>query len=123
MICLQTILKPTDNSGVRQLKCFYIFGKKFNDCAIAGDVIFGSVKKCILKKKLIKKGDKHRGVLVRTCRGVRRCDGNFIKFHDNAIVILGLGKDPFGTRVFGPVFREIRVLGYLKIVSLSSRLI
>ena len=107
MIQMQTILKSADNSGARKVMCIKVLGGSHRRFASVGDVIKVSVKDAIPKAK-VKKGEVYNAVIVRTKKGVRRPDGSLIRFDDNAAVLLNQTMAPIGTRIFGPVTRELR---------------
>ena len=122
MIMPQTKLKVADNTGAKVLMCVRVLGGSFRKFANIGDTIIGTVKKAI-PGGTVKKGDVVKAVIVRTTRGVRRSDGSSIKFDDNAVVVIDKDKQPKGTRVFGPIARELRDRGYMKIVSLANEVL
>ena len=122
MIQMQTYLKVADNSGAKVIQCFKVLGGSMRKTANIGDVIIASVKSAapggVGKKKAVVKA-----VIVRSVSGVKRADGSYIKFDENAAVIIDNNKQPRGTRIFGPVAREIRDEGYTKIASLSPEVL
>lgn len=118
MVQTQTRLKVADNTGARELMCIRVLGGSGRRYANVGDVIVASVKKTT-PNSAIRKGDIVRAVVVRTKHGLRRNDGSRIRFDENAAVIIKEDKNPSGTRIFGPVARELREKGYLKIMSLA----
>ena len=118
MIQQETRLKVADNSGAKEILCFKILGGSKRRYASLGDVIVVSVKNAI-PGGAVKKGDVTRAVVVRTRKEVRRDDGSYIRFDDNAAVLLTESGEPRGTRIFGPVARELRDSGYMKIVSMA----
>ena len=118
MIQTQTVLDVADNSGARRVQCIKVLGGSKRRYANIGDVIKVSIKEAIPRGK-VKKGDVMNAVVVRTRKGVRRTDGSLIRFDSNAVVILNNQKQPIGTRIFGPVTRELRSANYMKIVSLA----
>ena len=122
MIQQQTYLKVADNTGAKELMCIRVLGGTGRRYANIGDVIVASVKKAA-PGGVVKKGDVVKAVVVRTATGVRRDDGTYIRFYENAAVIIKDDKTPKGTRIFGPVARELRESGYLKIVSLAPEVI
>ena len=122
MVQQETRLKVADNSGARELIVIRVLGGSKVKFGNIGDVVVGTVKKAT-PNGTIKKGKVVKAVVVRTVRGVRREDGSYIKFDDNACVIIKDDKTPVGTRVFGPVAREIRDKGYMKIVSLAKEVL
>jgi len=115
----ETRLKVADNSGAKEVLCFKILGGSKRRYASIGDLIVVTVKNAI-PGGTVKKGDVTRAVVVRTRKEVRRKDGSYIRFDDNAAVLLTSAGEPRGTRIFGPVARELRDSGYMKIVSMAS---
>lgn len=123
MIQIRTRLKIADNTGAKEIAAFDVSGKNHRRFARIGDVIAGSVK-IASPKGQVKKGDKIYAVIVRTRKEVRRADGSYIRFDDNAAVLVNKDNpDPRGTRIFGPIPRELRDLGFTKIVSLAEEVI
>ena len=122
MVQQETRLKVADNSGARELLVIRVLGGSKRKFGNIGDVVVGTVKKAIPNGN-VKKGDVVKAVIVRTVEGVRRNDGSYIKFDDNACVIIKDDKSPVGTRVFGPVARELRDKDYMKIISLAKEVI
>ena len=122
MIQQETRLKVADNSGAKEVLCFKILGGSKRRYASIGDLIVVTVKNAIPGGE-VKKGDVTRAVVVRTRKEVRRKDGTYIRFDDNAAVLLTSAGEPRGTRIFGPVARELRDGGYMKIVSMASEVI
>lgn len=122
MVQQETRLKVADNSGARELLVIRVLGGSKVKFGNIGDVVVGTVKKAT-PNGTVKKGKVVKAVVVRTVGGVRREDGSYIKFDDNACVIIKDDKSPVGTRVFGPVAREIRDKGYMKIVSLAKEVL
>ena len=122
MIMPQTKLKVADNTGAKVLMCIRVLGGSFRKTANIGDVIVGTVKSAIPGGS-VKKGDVVKAVIVRSKNGVRRADGSSIKFDDNAVVIIDKDKQPKGTRVFGPIARELRERDYMKIISLANEVL
>ena len=122
MIQLQTLLKVADNTGAKELMCIRVLGGTRRRYANIGDVIVASVKKAA-PGGAVKKGEVVRAVVVRSAKGVRRDDGTYIRFDDNAAVIIREDKNPRGTRIFGPVARELREKEYLKILSLAPEVL
>jgi large subunit ribosomal protein L14 len=118
MIQAQTVTEVADNSGARKVMCIKVLGGSKRRYAGIGDVIKVSVKEAIPRGK-VKKGDVMYAVVVRTRKGVRRDDGSLIRFDSNAVVLLNAQKQPIGTRIFGPVTRELRTANFMKIVSLA----
>lgn len=122
MIQQETYLKVADNTGAKELKCIRVLGGSKRKYASIGDVIVCSVRKAAPGGQ-VKKGDVVKAVVVRTRKGLRRADGSMIKFDDNAAVIIKEDKNPTGTRIFGPVARELREKDYLKILSLAPEVL
>ena len=122
MIQQQTLLKVADNSGAKELMCIRVLGGTGRKYANIGDVIVCSVKKAAPGGQ-VKKGDVVKAVVVRSATGVRRADGTYIRFDENAAVIIKEDKNPRGTRIFGPVARELRDKDYLKILSLAPEVL
>lgn len=122
MIQERTILTVADNSGARKIRCFRVLGGYRKRYASLGDVIVASVRDAI-PQAAIKKGDVVKAVIVRTAKEVRRPDGSYVKFDDNAAVIIDNNGEPKGTRIFGPVARELREKNFLKIVSLAPEVV
>ena len=122
MIQLRTILNVADNSGARKLQCFKVLGGSTRRYAFLGDIIVCSVKDA-LPKAAIKKGDVIKAVVVRTRKETRRKDGSYIRFDDNAARVISDQGEPRGTRVFGPVARELRAKNFLKIISLAPEVV
>lgn len=118
MIQTQSVVDVADNSGARKVMCIKVLGGSKRRYAHIGDVIKVSVKEAIPRGK-VKKGEVMYAVVVRTSKGVRRDDGSLIRFDNNAVVMLNAQKQPIGTRVFGPVTRELRTGNFMKIVSLA----
>jgi len=119
---MQTILDAADNSGARRLMCVKVLGGSKRRYAGIGDVIKVSIKEAIPRGK-VKKGDVYNAVVVRTRKGVRRDDGSLIRFDGNAAVLLNAQLQPVGTRIFGPVTRELRGRRFMKIVSLAPEVL
>jgi large subunit ribosomal protein L14 len=122
MIQMQTQLEVADNSGARKVQCIKVLGGSHRRYAAIGDIIKVSVKEAIPRGK-VKKGDVKNAVVVRTKKGVRRPDGSLIRFDSNAAVILNDNLQPIGTRIFGPVTRELRNDKFMKIVSLAPEVL
>ena len=122
MIQPQTRLKVADNSGAKEIMCIRVLGGSFRRSGNIGDVIVASVKTAIPGSK-VKKGDVVKAVIVRTHMGIQRADGSYIKFDDNAAVIIDNQKQPQGTRIFGPIARELRDKDYMKIISLAPEVL
>ena len=118
MVQMQTYLKVADNTGAKELMCIRVLGGTRRRYANIGDVVVASVKKTT-PGGIVKKGDVVKAVIVRSKSGLRREDGSYIRFDENAAVIIKDDKNPRGTRIFGPVARELRDKGYLKILSLA----
>ena len=122
MIQMQTNLNVADNSGARKVQCIKVLGGSKRKIATIGDVIVVSVKEAIPRGK-VKKGDIHRAVIVRTAKEIRRNDGSAIRFDSNAAVLLTNQNEPIGTRIFGPVTRELRLKKFMKIISLAPEVL
>ena len=122
MIQPQTRLKAADNSGAKELMCIRVLGGSFRKSGNIGDVIVASVKTAT-PGGAVKKGDVVKAVIVRSAKGIRRADGTFVKFDDNAAVIIDNQKQPKGTRIFGPIARELRDKDYMKIISLAPEVL
>lgn len=122
MIQMQTRLKVADNSGARELMCIKVLGGSHRRYAGVGDIIKVSVKEAIPRGR-VKKGEVYNAVVVRTRKGVRRSDGSLIRFDGNAAVLLNQKLEPIGTRIFGPVTRELRGERFMKIISLAPEVL
>jgi len=122
MIQMQTVLDAADNSGARRIQCIKVLGGSKRRYAAVGDVIKVSVKDAIPRGK-VKKGEIYNAVVVRTRKGVRRKDGSLIRFDGNAAVLLNARLEPIGTRIFGPVARELRSKRFMKIISLAPEVL
>jgi large subunit ribosomal protein L14 len=122
MIQMRTILEVADNSGARRISCIHATGNQVGRVATLGDVITANVKEASPDGS-VKKGDVVKAVIVRTKKEYRRKDGTYIRFDDNAAVLINEAKEPIGTRVFGPVSRELREREFLKIVSLAPEVL
>ena len=122
MIQMQTYLKVADNTGAKELMCIRVLGGSRRRYANIGDVVVASVKKAA-PGGMVKKGDVVKAVIVRSVKGVRREDGTYIRFDENPAVIVKEDKNPRGTRIFGPVARELRDKDYLKILSLAPEVL
>ena len=122
MIQQQALLKVADNTGAKELMCIRVLGGSLRRYGNIGDVIVASVKKAA-PGGMVKKGDVVKAVIVRSVKGVRRADGTYIKFDENAAVIIKEDKNPRGTRIFGPVARELRDYDYMKILSLAPEVL
>ena len=122
MIQTESRLKAADNSGAKELLCIKVLGGSKRRYATIGDVIVVSVKEAMPNSK-VKKGDVMRAVVVRTTKEIRRPDGSYIKFDENSAVLITLQNEPVGTRIFGPVARELRAKNFMKIVSLAPEVL
>lgn len=122
MIQMQTILEVADNSGAKKVQCIKVLGGAGREYASVGDVIVVSVKAAIPRGK-VKKGEVAKAVVVRTKKEINRPDGTLIRFDSNAAVLINQAGDPIGTRIFGPVTRELRGRNYMKIISLAPEVL
>ena len=122
MIINETNLEVADNSGARRVQCIKVIGGSKRRFASVGDVIIVSVKEAIPKGK-VNKGDVHHAVIVRTAKEIRRNDGSAIRFDKNAAVLINKQQEPIGTRIFGPVTRELRAKKFMKIISLAPEVL
>ena len=122
MVQQQTYLKVADNTGAKELMCIRVLGGSGRRYANIGDVVVASVKKAA-PGGVVKKGDVVKAVIVRSVKGLRRADGSYVRFDDNAAVLIKDDKNPRGTRIFGPVARELRDKDYLKILSLAPEVL
>jgi large subunit ribosomal protein L14 len=122
MIQMQTILNVADNSGAKKVACIKVLGGSKRRYASVGDVIVVSIKEAIPNSK-VKKGDVMKAVVVRTAKEVRRLDGSYLKFDDNSAVLITNQMEPIGTRIFGPVARELRAKQFMKIISLAPEVL
>ena len=122
MIQVESTLQVADNSGAKEIMCIRVLGGSFRRDGSIGDVIVASVKTAT-PGGTVKKGEVVRAVIVRTCKGVRRADGTYVRFDENAAVLIKDDKNPRGTRIFGPVARELRDKEYMKILSLAPEVI
>ena len=122
MIQMRTMLAAADNSGARSLMCIKVLGGSKRRYANIGDVIKVTIKECAPRGR-VKKGEVYNAVVVRTAKGLRRSDGSAIKFDNNAAVLLNPKLEPIGTRIFGPVTRELRTERFMKIVSLAPEVL
>ncbi len=122
MIQMQSVLEVADNSGARKVQCIKVLGGSKRKVASVGDVIVVSVKEAMPRGK-VKKGSVQRAVIVRTAKDVRRNDGSTIRFDSNAAVLINKQNEPIGTRIFGPVVRELRAKRFMKIVSLAPEVL
>ncbi len=122
MIQVESILDSADNSGAKILMCIKVLGGTRRKYASVGDIIVVSVKVALPDSK-VKKGDVKKGVIVRTKKEIRRADGSYIRFDQNSIVLINDAGEPLGTRIFGPVARELRGKNYMKIISLAPEVL
>lgn len=122
MIQMQTVLDVADNSGAKKLLCVKVLGGSRRRYATIGDVIVVSIREALPNAK-VKKGDVARAVIVRTAKEVRRPDGSYIRFDNNSAVLVTAQGEPIGTRIFGPVARELRAKRFMKIVSLAPEVL
>ena len=122
MIQMQSHLDVADNSGARRVQCVKVLGGSKRKYASLGDIIVVSIKEAIPTGK-VKKGDVHKAVIVRTSKEVRRADGTYIRFDNNSAVLIDAKGEPIGTRIFGPVARELLAKAYMKIVALSPEVL
>lgn len=122
MIQLRTVLNVADNSGARKIMCIQVRGGSFRKVGSIGDVIVAAVREAT-PNGTIKKGDVVKAVIVRTKKEIRRKDGSYVRFDDNAAVVIDANGDPKGTRIFGPVARELRERKYMRIVSLAPEVV
>ena len=122
MIQMQSILDVADNSGAKKVQCIKVLGGSHIRTAGVGDVIVVSVKEAMPKGK-VQKGKVYKAVIVRTKKDIKRADGSVLRFDTNAAVLIGSNKDPIGTRIFGPVARELRAKDFMKILSLAPEVL
>ena len=122
MIQQESFLKVADNTGAKEIKCIRVLGGSGRKYASVGDVIVASVRKAA-PASTVRKGEVVRAVIVRTAKGVHRADGTYVRFDENAAVLIKEDKNPRGTRIFGPVARELRDKDYMKILSLAPEVI
>ena len=122
MIQMQTNLEVADNSGARRVMCIKVLGGSKRKYASIGDIIVVSIKEAAPRGK-VKKGDVHRAVIVRTAKDIHRADGSTIRFDGNAAVLVNKNEEPIGTRIFGPVVRELRARNHMKIISLAPEVL
>ncbi len=122
MIQMQTLLDVADNSGAKKLMCIKVLGGSRRRYATIGDVIVVSIREALPNAK-VKKGDVARAVIVRTAKEVRRVDGSYIRFDNNSAVLVSAQNEPIGTRIFGPVARELRQKKFMKIISLAPEVL
>lgn len=122
MIQMQTRLNVADNSGAKEVMCIKVLGGSKRRCASIGDIIVVSIRDALPNAK-VKKGDVAKAVVVRTVHRLKRPDGSYIRFDDNSAVLINASKEPIGTRIFGPVARELRAKQFVKIVSLAPEVL
>lgn len=122
MIQMQTRMKVADNSGAKEVMCIKVIGGSKRRSASVGDIVIVSIKSALPTSK-VKKGEVAKAVIVRTVKHIRRPDGSYIRFDDNAAVLVNNNKEPIGTRIFGPVARELRAKQFVKIISLAPEVI
>jgi large subunit ribosomal protein L14 len=122
MIQMQTVLDVADNSGAKKLFCIKVLGGSKRKYAGVGDIIVASVREALPNSK-VKKGDVVKAVVVRTAKAMGRPDGSYIRFDDNSGVVINNAKEPVGTRIFGPVARELRAKKFMKIISLAPEVL
>jgi large subunit ribosomal protein L14 len=122
MIQMQTVLKSADNSGAKKLMCIKVLGGSKRKYAEIGDIIVVSIKEAIPNSK-VKKGDVAKAVIVRTVKEVKRPDGSYIRFDNNSAVLINNQNEPIGTRIFGPVARELRAKKFMRIISLAPEVL
>ncbi|MCB0413601.1 MAG: 50S ribosomal protein L14 [Bdellovibrionales bacterium] len=122
MIQMQSRLNVADNSGAKEVQCIKVLGGSKRRTASVGDIIVVSIKDALPKSK-VKKGDVAKAVIVRTIHKIRRPDGSYIRFDENSAVLVNNNKEPIGTRIFGPVARELRAKKFVKIISLAPEVL
>ncbi len=122
MIQMQSILDAADNSGAKKVQCIKVLGGSHIRTASVGDIIVVSVKEAMPKGK-VQKGKVYKAVIVRTKKDIKRADGSIIRFDSNAAVLINANKEPIGTRIFGPVARELRAKDFMKIISLAPEVL
>lgn len=122
MIQSETVLQSADNSGAKRLKCIKVLGGSKRKYASVGDIIVCSVREALPRSR-VKSGQVVRAVVVRTAKEIGRADGSYIKFDENAAVLINANQEPVGTRIFGPVARELRARKFMKIVSLAPEVL
>ncbi len=122
MIQMQTRMRVADNSGAKEVQCIKVIGGSKRRTASVGDIVVVSVKSALPTSK-VKKGEVAKAVIVRTKKQIRRPDGTYIRFDDNAAVLVNQNKEPVGTRIFGPVARELRAKQFVKIISLAPEVL
>jgi len=122
MIQMQTMLSVADNSGAKKVQCVKVLGGSKRKCAHLGDIVVVTIKEAMPNSK-VKKGDLHRAVVVRTAKEIARDDGSYIRFDGNAAVLIDAQQAPIGTRIFGPVARELRAKNFMRIISLAPEVL
>lgn len=122
MIQMQSRMKVADNSGAKEVMCIKVLGGSKRRVASVGDIVVVSIKSAMPTSK-VKKGEVAKAVIVRTSKSIRRPDGTYIRFDDNAAVLVNQNKEPIGTRIFGPVARELRAKQFVKIISLAPEVL
>ncbi len=122
MIQMQTRMRVADNSGAKEVQCIKVIGGSKRRTASVGDIVVVSIKSALPTSK-VKKGEVAKAVIVRTKKQIRRADGSYIRFDDNAAVLVNQNKEPVGTRIFGPVARELRAKQFVKIISLAPEVL
>ncbi|MDY0001607.1 MAG: 50S ribosomal protein L14 [Polyangia bacterium] len=122
MIQMQTVLDVADNSGAKKVMCIKVLGGSKRKYATIGDIIVVSIKEAIPNSK-VKKGEVTKAVIVRTAKEIARPDGSYIRFDNNSAVLINANKEPIGTRIFGPVARELRAKKFMKIISLAPEVL
>ncbi len=122
MIQMESVLDVADNSGAKKVLCVKVLGGSHRMIASVGDIIVVSIREAIPRGR-VKKGDVHKAVIVRQKYAIKRDDGSVIRFDRNAAVLINKDKEPIGTRIFGPVTRELRTLGFMKIISLAEEVL
>lgn len=122
MIQMQTKMSVADNSGAKEVACIKVIGGSKRRYASIGDIVIVSIKEALPNSK-VKKGDVAKAVIVRTVHKLKRADGSYIRFDDNSAVLINAAKEPIGTRIFGPVARELRAKQFMKIVSLAPEVL
>ncbi len=122
MVQMQTRLNVADNSGAKEVMCIKVLGGSKRRYASIGDIIVVSIREAMPNSK-VKKGEVARAVIVRTIHKLKRADGSYIRFDDNSAVLINAAKEPIGTRIFGPVARELRAKSFVKIVSLAPEVL
>lgn len=122
MIQVQSRMKVTDNSGAREVMCIKVLGGTRRRVAKVGDIVVVSIKDAVPRSR-VKKGEKAKAVVVRTTNKTRRQDGSYVRFDENAVVLVNANKEPVGTRIFGPVARELRAKKFMKIISVAPEVV